>query len=61
MNINEPVSVFIEGLKEVLGLDFADLEAIVNKRPAEVINVHLAVAVLVEGVENFGNFTDSVA
>jgi hypothetical protein len=58
--VNKSVSVLIENPKQMLSLKFRNLEAIVYKSPAEIVNVHRLVAILVQSTENLCNLADSV-
>ena len=59
IEINSAAVVSVKFLQDLSGFFFAELEAVVDEAPSEVIDVQLAVAVVVHGLEDSGDALDA--
>jgi len=59
IEINSAAVVSVKFLQDLGGFFFAELEAVVDEAPSEVVDVQLAVAVVVHSLEDSGDALDA--
>lgn len=59
IDVNDTVSVFVEGLEHLGGVLLANLESVVDEGPAEVVQINGAITHLVNSFKNAGQATQA--